>query len=122
MIEHGISIDRIAAFHLYRFTSKDQPTYLENVCRAWADALDNFTYQAQGWQAPGQRPGNGLDTDEAEKAAPQWPWAEDFAALSSCSAYVAGPAEFVGEVTKSLRGLGLPAEQLHTYLLELERS
>lgn len=44
ILEHAISIDTIEAFYLEWFSASANGHYLEKICRAWADALDNFTY------------------------------------------------------------------------------
>ncbi len=106
MIEHGISIDRIPAFYLYRFASPGRAFYLENICRAWADSLDNFVYRAKPWLG------------EASDTLSSPPWAADFGAadfadLSEATAYLAGPGLFVDQVAHALIDLGLNQDQLH---------
>lgn len=44
LIEHIISIETGQPIHLYWVTRYDSGHYLENYCRAWKDALDNFSY------------------------------------------------------------------------------
>lgn len=44
LIEHLISIEISQAIRLYWVTRYDNGHYLENYCRAWKDALDNFSY------------------------------------------------------------------------------
>lgn len=45
ILEHAISIDTIEAFYLEWFSASANGHYLEKICRAWSDALDNFNYQ-----------------------------------------------------------------------------
>ena len=45
LLEHGVAQGRIEQFHVYRFAEPGTPLYLENCCRAWADSIENFTYQ-----------------------------------------------------------------------------
>ena len=44
LIESAISIDKAEHFHLYWITDNPDMNYLDNLCRSWADALDNFDY------------------------------------------------------------------------------
>jgi len=44
LIEHAISLDQADSIHLYWITTKTENHYLDNLCRAWNDALDNFSY------------------------------------------------------------------------------
>ncbi len=44
LIEHAMSLEQAETIHLYWMTSKIENHYLDNLCRSWNDALDNFTY------------------------------------------------------------------------------
>ena len=44
LIENAMSLDHADTIHLYWMTTKVENHYLENLCRSWNDALDNFTY------------------------------------------------------------------------------
>ncbi len=44
LIEHAISLELEQAMYLYWNMPENSRHYLENYCRAWEDALDNFTY------------------------------------------------------------------------------
>lgn len=44
LIEHAMSLEQADTIHLYWMTSKVENHYLDNLCRSWNDALDNFTY------------------------------------------------------------------------------
>jgi len=44
LIEHAISLDSAEKIHLYWITTKVENHYLDNLCRSWNDALDNFNY------------------------------------------------------------------------------
>ncbi len=43
LIEHAMALDVAETIHLLWFATDGKP-YLNNLCRAWNDALDNFTY------------------------------------------------------------------------------
>ncbi len=44
LIEHAMSLENADTIHLYWMSRKVEDHYMENLCRAWNDALDNFTY------------------------------------------------------------------------------
>ncbi len=44
LIEHAMSLEQAETIHLYWMTTKVENHYLDNLCRSWHDALDNFTY------------------------------------------------------------------------------
>ncbi|MCZ7653463.1 MAG: hypothetical protein M5R42_03015 [Rhodocyclaceae bacterium] len=46
-----MSLDSAELLHLYWHASPPTGHYLANLCRSWADALDNFRYtpMAEGW-------------------------------------------------------------------------
>lgn len=45
LMEHAISLEINNPIHLYWVTRYDNGHYLENYCRAWKDALDNFDFR-----------------------------------------------------------------------------
>lgn len=44
LIEHAMSLENADTIHLYWMTRKVEDHYMENLCRSWNDALDNFIY------------------------------------------------------------------------------
>ncbi|MCW8931447.1 MAG: FAD-binding oxidoreductase [Gammaproteobacteria bacterium] len=44
LMEHAMSLEQAETIHLYWMTTKVENHYLDNLCRSWNDALDNFTY------------------------------------------------------------------------------
>lgn len=100
LIEHAMARDTAELFHLY-WTADDRGHYLNNLCRSWSDALDNFQYTAL--------------TAPANKSAPVWNrLAQDHPDLSGFDVYVAGPEPFVKTARQRLTELGLPEDQLAT--------
>ena len=49
LIEHAVTLEHAEYIHLYWIHKGDKP-YMHNQCRAWEDALDNFTYQRISYQ------------------------------------------------------------------------
>jgi len=46
LIEHAMALDVAEDIHLYWVVTDGYQHYLDNLCRSWADALDNFRYTA----------------------------------------------------------------------------
>ncbi len=44
LVEHTISIDHVEHLHLYRIDAPLTRSRLDNLCRAWSDSLDNFSF------------------------------------------------------------------------------
>ncbi len=44
LIEHAMALDTAEHMHLYWLAERSEGHYLNNLCRSWADALDNFDY------------------------------------------------------------------------------
>lgn len=44
LIEHAMALDVVEAMYLYWLASDEHGVYQGNLCRAWADALDNFSF------------------------------------------------------------------------------
>jgi len=42
LIEHAMALDTAENIYLYRISTAGNSLYLGNLCRSWADALDNF--------------------------------------------------------------------------------
>jgi len=58
LIEHAVTLEHAEFIHLYWIHAGEQP-YMHNQCRAWEDALDNFTYQHQEYDLSDNEPLNG---------------------------------------------------------------
>jgi len=46
LIEHAMALDDAEDIHLFWIAGNMKDRYLDNLCRAWQDALDNFHYHA----------------------------------------------------------------------------
>jgi CDP-4-dehydro-6-deoxyglucose reductase len=97
LVEHAMSLDRAELLHLYWHACSPTGHYLSNLCRSWADALDNFRFTAVA-------EGGAQDLVAA--------MAKDHADLAAFDIYLAGPEAFVDGAAKSLAQQGFPAVQL----------
>ena len=98
LLEHGVAQGRIEQFHVYRFAEPGTPLYLENCCRAWADSIENFTYQRFD-----------LNGDFAQVLTKM---ADGFPSLDGFDAYVAGTEAFTAAAKTALMQKGLSEENL----------
>ncbi|HZM36468.1 MAG TPA: 2Fe-2S iron-sulfur cluster-binding protein, partial [Burkholderiales bacterium] len=94
LIEHAMALDASESLHLYWIAGGEGGHYLDNLCRSWNDALDNFRY------AP-------LKTESALGRL-----LEDHPRFSECDVYLAGPAQAVHAAEFALLEHGLPRAQL----------
>ncbi len=80
LVEHAMALEQAPRIHLQRLLLPPHGAYLDNLCRSWADALDDFAYHAEPW------PEEGFET-----------WVDAFVATHLADPhtrlFVAGPAE-----------------------------
>lgn len=98
LIEHAIAVDAAESITLYWASAQPGGQYLPNQCRAWAAALDEFSYRALG-------------IDELPSAL------NANAALVRSDVYLAGAAQNVAPIGAALLAAGVPATQLHVEAL-----
>jgi len=94
LIEHAIAVDAAESISLYWASSRPGGQYLPNQCRAWDEALDEFSYLPLA-----------VDELPAVLAAN--------AALPASDVYLAGAAERVEPLAAALLAAGVPPQQLH---------
>ncbi len=100
LIEHAMARDTAETLHLYWLAGKDGH-YLNNLCRAWADALDNFQYTP-------------LAAEASKTGAALKQVGKDHLDLAGFDVYAAGPAPFLTAVRKFLRDHKFPEDRLVT--------
>lgn len=98
LIEHAIAIDNAARLHLYRVDALRPGSPLDNLCRAWNDALDHFDCRRLG---PAARPDEVLDL-----------MLRDYPKLEECRLYLAAPQEWAGEWLAAARARGIDTHRL----------
>ena len=100
LIEHAMARDVAESLHLY-WLSGDGGHYLNNLCRSWTDALDNFQYTP-------------LTAEAVNSAATLKQLTQDHPDLGGFDIYAAGPETFLTSVKKYLRDNKFPENQLIT--------
>ncbi len=104
LIEHAMALDVAETLQLYWIADGKTGHYLNNLCRSWADALDNFRYIPV--TAEGDLTRDAAIRDVLERVLTAQ------AELAAHDVYVAGPGTFANEAEYLLLDRGLPPSQL----------
>jgi len=105
LIEHAMALDSAAAIHLYWLTTPARGHYLDNLCRSWSDALDNFFYTPLTLT-------DDIAGDRARLATELEVVVRDHPDLVDCEVYVAGSPALIDVAHSLLTARGLPEAQL----------
>jgi CDP-4-dehydro-6-deoxyglucose reductase len=100
LIEHAMALDASESLHLYWVAAGEGGHYLDNLCRSWSDALDDFSYTPLAGESVLQ------------------PLLRDHPRLAECDVYVAGPEQVVSAAEFQLLEHGLPRAQLRVSALQ----
>lgn len=104
LIEHAMALEVAKALRLYWIASGETGHYLNNLCRSWADALDNFRY------TPVTADGALLRANPMQDVLARV--LQDHADLVEHDVYIAGPEPLVNEAEWLLLEHKLPRSQL----------
>jgi len=107
LIEHAMALDSAETLHLVWSASGERGHYLDNLCRSWSDALDNFRYDPLV-AAPDSSPA----ADETLARAVLERVRQVHPRLEEVDVYLAGPAARVQAAEVQLVVHGLPRAQL----------
>ena len=106
LIEHAMALEAAPAIHLIWIASRPAGHYLDNLCRSWREALDDFHYTAVSTD------GDLARAEEVQRAI--GPAMEALPPGDSCDFYVAGPEAFLAAAQYLLLEQGRPGVQLRT--------
>ena len=101
LVEHALALDSFPAIAIHWAATRPGGQYLSNQCRAWADALDNFTYQA--YEAPDAASAGQVAASALAAELPD-PAGRDI--------YVAGEDAFVEAAMAALHAAGLAPDHI----------
>ena len=99
LIEHAMALEVSERLYLYWVATRPAGHYLGNLCRSWADALDNFSYAPIGAE-------HGDPPELIRRLG------AEHADLNAFDIYLAGTETFVDAAAKALRERGFPETQL----------
>ena len=103
LIEHAMALEVAESLHLYWAASPGGGHYLDNLCRSWGDALDDFTYAPLKVHA------------SATQAAVESLLRESMqthTGLDGSDCYVSGPALFAQAAKQALLERGVPRDRV----------
>jgi CDP-4-dehydro-6-deoxyglucose reductase len=100
LIEHAVASDAPGMLRLVWAATRPEGHYLENQCRAWADALETFSYAALSEATPAAAGAAAARRVQAEEG------------TAGRDLYIAGPAEFVAAAQQAFAAAGVPASQI----------
>lgn len=110
LIEHAMTLDVAESLHLYWFTTNATVPYLDNLCRAWDDAFENFSYHTI--------PCEQFDANNAQSCQQQFNRiAVNHADLGNYQAYIAGPKAFVIQAEEFCRQQEVDDQYITTEIL-----
>jgi CDP-4-dehydro-6-deoxyglucose reductase len=107
LLEHAISLDTAAAMYLLWYAPASAGHYMDNLCRSWRDALDNFHYvpvntgRLDGPECDPESIATLLNIRQGNLAG------HDF--------YIAAGSSMQATWIKMLTGAGVPANQISCY-------
>ena len=105
LIEHALSFETETPLHLYRLSPTPGDFYLDNLCRSWEDAFENFCYQPLQYRYRLMSSRKQADMIVEEIASRH----EN---LPELAIYVCGPEPLVASATQIFTEAGVPPEQL----------
>lgn len=117
IIEHAIALELEQPLHLYWMAHRPGNHYLNNLCRSWLDALDNFSYTAltgndlsgvSSWEASADPAVGQRDMEVAGAAI-----VADHPDLAGFDVYLTAPESSAKGIIGLLQRHGLPKGQLH---------
>jgi CDP-4-dehydro-6-deoxyglucose reductase, E3 len=108
LIEHAISLEMNQPMRLYWIARRPADHYLENYCRAWQDALDDFEFIAVA--------GDGNDDEQTASERAMMRAAQrigmEHPDLGGFDVYVNGPDMLFASLCTKLLARGLPSDRL----------
>jgi CDP-4-dehydro-6-deoxyglucose reductase, E3 len=105
LIEHAMALDVADSLHLYWFAPPGHGHYLNNLCRSWSDALDNFYFTAVDMP-------ESAGSDSQQLCAELARVTHDHPLLRDCDVYVSGTPALLEAARTTLLAQGLPEDQL----------
>lgn len=120
--EHTFALEAEQPIHLYWMVRQPGGHYLQNLCRSWLDALDNFKYtplfaesRAEGmsWEAASEPERDVRDMETLGAAI-----VADYPDLSGFDVYLTAPESGKDKIVQILQQHGLPRGQLHLDLMQ----
>lgn len=123
IIEHTFALEAEQPIHLYWMVRHGGRHYMQNLCRSWVDALDNFTYtplQQEGNSGRWWEDANDAELDARDMETLAEAITVDYPDLSGFDVYLTAPDSAMGRIAHHLHQYGLPPVQLHLDVMHRE--
>jgi len=104
LVEHAMALELAESIHLVWVAEDKQDRYLDNLCRSWTDALDDFYYLPVD-------AGLTMDVENISREIIKQLKAEP-KKMADYDCYIAGEESFTEACKKTMISIGLPLEQL----------
>jgi len=104
LVEQAITIDNTEGLQLIQVGGNPPGSSLENLCRSWADSLDNFIYTAPPTESSAE---NLLELLSAA-----------ISGDSRTDIYISGPSDWLESILTAARSKNLDAEKWHTQAID----
>lgn len=112
LIEHTMALNELRIMWCYWMTLKPEDHFLDNLCRSWADALDEFHYvPLSSLRAGADGAPNWRELAAVERIV------EDHPDLSGFDVYMTGPQGMVDFARRRFMAAGLPTERFFQEVL-----
>ncbi len=111
MIEHAVSLEWEEEIYLYRISPVPGQHYMDNLCRAWTDAIDNIQYRPISTRYTLMSPPEDADSVLAGIA-------DRHDRLGAFDIFVSGPNNLVSSSRSMAARMGLRQEQVATSLVD----
>jgi len=105
LIEYAFSLNAAPSISLFWLATEEGGHYLNNQCRAWSEALDQFEYDLI----------TDADTVAGARQIAQTMRHDLFDI--NCDFYLTGPEEFIKTLSQELHDIGVPALQIHSLIV-----
>jgi len=119
LVEHAMALDFAEELRLFWVASTQDGHYLDNLCRSWRDALDNFRYTPLHLQEDRRQDPSALvepvDPNAAAEVCERI--VGELGVLSDYDIYLAGPKAYAEVTRAALRQHGASADQLHVHYM-----
>jgi CDP-4-dehydro-6-deoxyglucose reductase, E3 len=121
IIEHTFALEAGQPIHLYWMAREADRHYLQNLCRSWVDAMDNFKYTPlQGAPVTGvssweDSEVQGFEVHDMDRMGAAI--IADYPDLSGFDVYLTAPDSGMDKIVQILGRHGLPQTQLHQDLM-----
>jgi CDP-4-dehydro-6-deoxyglucose reductase len=107
LIEHALALDLTENIHLYWVARHEDELYMENICRSWNDALDNFTFHKMITETDYENKYSDISNNIIDEL-------ENENSISQLDFYISGSQEILDTLSLKLKNKDCRIEQVHT--------